>query len=441
MKTMVTPSEALEIVLQKTTPLETENLPHSQAWGRTLARDIVSPVELPPFDNSAMDGYAVLAADCATASEQSPVTLKVLETIAAGSGAACTVTSGTAARIMTGAPLPAGADAVVMREETEERGDTVHILAAARPGQSIRRRGSDIRRGEVALKRGSRIRAAEWGLLASLEQTEVEVYRAPRVAIITTGDEVVTDSSELGAGQIRDSNSWTLRGLVQECGAIVAAHHRIGDDPEVLRAAFLECAQTCDAIITSGGVSAGDFDPVRDVLPSVGNVHFYKIAMKPGKPVMFATIDPANNARQQRTIPVFGLPGNPVSVMVAFEQFARPALLKMQGRRALHRVELTAQLAAPLNSPEDKVEFVRATLHSVPSETVSPDQSGNTWRASTTGDQGSGRLSSMTAANALIVIPVGTSRLEAGASVTAQMTDWPELEDKTIEVVGHTLGR
>ena len=405
MRQMVTPDEARQIVLEKIEPLATQTVPHADALGRTLARDIVSDVQLPPFDNSAMDGYALRANETLSA------TLRVVESIAAGDFPRREIVPGTCAKIMTGAPMPPGADAVIMREETREGADFVEILAPVRLGQNIRRAGSDVRCGETVLRAGSVVRAAEWGMLASLNHAEVPVFRRPRVTILTTGDELVPLSEPLGPGQIRDSNSFALRALAQATGAEARSSH-IGDDPREFENALREAAQHCDAIITSGGVSAGDFDPVRDVLLASATVHFWKIAMKPGKPVMFATLESAG-----RVIPIFGLPGNPVSVMVAFEQFVRPALLKMQGRRALRRVELQAKLDAPLNSPDGKVEFVRAF--------VTPD--GDGWNARATGDQGSGRLSTMTRANALLLVPANTTRLESGQNLVAQMTDWPEI--------------
>jgi molybdopterin molybdotransferase len=344
----------------------------------------------------------------------------VLEIIAAGVPATQIVGTGCCTKIMTGAMLPAGADAVVMREETRQEHDgEVLILARAQREQNIRRAGSDVARGETVLRAGTVVRAAEWGMLASLNQAQVEVGGEPRVGIITTGDELVAVGAQLQPGQIRDSNSFTLSGLLATCGATLALRRTVGDDPSTLQAALRASAATCDAIITSGGVSAGDFDPVRDVLPTLAQVHFWKIAMKPGKPVMFATL----NRDDGRAVPVFGLPGNPVSVMVAFEQFVRPALLQMQGRRALKRVNVRAWVDTAFKSPLGKVEFVRA--HVVPDGS---GEDGNGWRAYVAGEQGSGRLSTMTQANALLIVPAAVSQVEAGTRLTAQMTDWPEME-------------
>ncbi|HEY0072877.1 MAG TPA: gephyrin-like molybdotransferase Glp [Abditibacteriaceae bacterium] len=411
MQTLVTPDQARRIVLDNVELLPPETIVHAQVLGRILAQEIISNVELPPFDNSAMDGYAVRADDMQNAGENTPIKLRVVETIAAGNFPQKEISSGLCARIMTGAPLPVGADAVVMREDTRESQSEVEILTSVPRGTNIRRAGSDVARGETVLRAGTLIRAAEWGMLASLDQENITVSQRPRVVILTTGDELVPIGQPLEPGQIRDSNSFTLSALAQNCGALVQTRH-IGDDPHQLEAAVNDAVTKADAVITSGGVSAGDFDPVRDVLRDKAQVHFWKIAMKPGKPVMFASWP------GEKSMPVFGLPGNPVSVMVAFEQFVRPALLKMQGRSALHRPIVCAKLSGSLRSPEGKTEFVRAL--------VLPDGEG--WTAHLTGDQGSGRLSTMTRANALLVVPEGTTQLQAGQMLPAQMTDWPEVE-------------
>jgi molybdenum cofactor synthesis domain-containing protein len=259
---------------------------------------------------------------------------------------------------------------------------------------------------------GTLVRAAEWGLLASLEQESVWVAKRPRVRLIVTGDEVTPIGEALQNGAIRDSNSWTLRALIGQCGADVEIV-RVSDDVEQFRAAL---AGDCDAIITSGGISMGDFDIVRDVLPELALIHFYKVAMKPGKPVMFGTL-------KERLTPVFALPGNPVSVMVSFELFVRPALLQMQGRTALKRPVVEAVLQSSLHSPENKVEWARAVV----SQEVQPDST-VLWQARVDTDQGSGRLSTMTRANALLEIPVGVSSVGAGQTVRAHLTDCAEIE-------------
>jgi molybdopterin molybdotransferase len=411
MQSMITPDEARHCVLKNTSLLQSETISHGQSLGRTLAQDIIAPLNLPPFDNSAMDGYAVRAADVQDATPENPVRLRVLETTAAGAFPEYSIESGTCARIMTGAPIPRGCDAVVMREETREAKNKVEILSSAKTSQNIRRAGSDVEEGEVVLYHGDLVRAAEWGMLASLGCAQMEVGRQPRVGIIVTGDELVAMDAPLQPGQIRDSNSFTLRALVDECGAVVEEIRHVRDEVQVLKNALNELSQSCDAIVSSGGVSMGDFDPVRDVL--LPKAHFWKIAMKPGKPVLFATW-----TQGEYSLPVWGLPGNPVSVMVSFEQFVRPALLKMQGRRALNRPQLQVRIESDLRSPQGKVEFARAL--------VMPHENG--WHAILPGDQGSGRLSTMIRANALLVIPADVTSVAAGSTVMAQMTSWPELD-------------
>jgi molybdopterin molybdotransferase len=352
-------------------------------------------------------------------SRESPRTLRVSQTIAAGA-VPQPLQSGTCARIMTGAALPDGADAVVMREETVERdGETVFFTTPA-PRQFIRPRAEDIARGEVALPAGIPVRAAEWGLLASLEQETVWVTKRPRVRLVVTGDEVTPLGEALRAGAIRVSNSWTLRALVASCCADVEIV-RVGDRAEEFRTAL---GGGCDAIITSGGISMGDFDIVRDVLPEEADIHFYKVAMKPGKPVMFGTL-------KQSRVPVFALPGNPVSVMVTFELFARPALLKLQNRTARRRPVVEAVLQSALRSPEDKVEWARAVISQDEVRSNSGClQNGRIppWSARVQENQSSGRLSTMTRANALLELPVGIARVEAGEIVRAHLTDCAEIE-------------
>lgn len=406
---MVTPTEALAIILEHSASLPFETIRHEQALGRTLARDVSASVELPPFDNSAMDGYAVVASDLQGASEDAPVRLPCLGTVGAGDIPQSPVAAGHCVKIMTGAPLPAGADAVVMREETRDDGSHIEFLASASEGQNIRRSGSDVTSGEVVLQAGTLVGAGQWALLAALGQARIEVVQRPKVGIIVTGAELAPVDQPLQPGQIRDSNSYALRAMVEGCGAQVTQLRHSGDEAHEFETILREVAQTCDVVITSGGVSAGDFDPVRDVLRDKGQVLFWKIAMKPGKPVMVA---------MYQNTPVFGLPGNPASVMVAFEEFARPALLKMGGRRALKRIEVEARLDDDLLSPNGRVEYVRAVLRHHQGE----------WLASVQGDQGSGRLSTFARANALLVVPAEKTRIEAGEFLTARLIDCPETE-------------
>lgn len=410
MKALISPDEARQIVLQQTPTLSPITKNHDAVPGSVLACSIVAQDDLPPFDNSSMDGYALLSDDTRDASPLNPIALNVLGIVAAGSEIEYSITPKSCVKIMTGAPLPATANAVVMREETDESevetDRIVRVLAEAKNGQNIRRRGSDVQSGETVIPRGTKIGAAQWAMLASLGCAQVEVFPRPRVGIITTGDEIVGISPELKNGQIRDSNSFALRALAEECGAVVVDSRKIGDNAESLKDAFSEVLQTCDLVVTSGGVSAGDFDVVRDVLPQIADVHFWKIAMKPGKPVMFATKNVEN-----KVIPIFGLPGNPVSVMVAFEQFVRPALCQMQGRSG-KRLELSVRVLDAFGSPSGRVEFARAL--------VAKGENGE-WTARIASDQGSGRLSTMTNANALLMVPAEVVDVKIGDILMAQM--------------------
>ena len=407
--TMITPDAARELSLQTVAVGPMQTVIHAETLGRILARDIVSGLDLPPFANSAMDGYAVRVADVAGATEQAPVTLNLVETIGAGDVPQRAIKAGECAKIMTGAPLPPGAQAVIMREETRENARNVSFLADAKPDQNVRHAGSDIARGENVMRAGTRVRAAELAMLAALGCSHVEVYARPRVGIITTGEELVGVDFALKAGQIRDSNGPALKALCQSAGAEIVAQKHVGDAPDELRAVLRELTPLCDLILTSGGVSAGDFDPVRDVLLADANVVFWKVAMKPGKPIMLALY--------QET-PIFALPGNPVSVMVGWEEFARPALLKRAGALALRRLEVGAHLAEDLRSASDKTEFVRARVSAEKGELV----------ARVAGDQGSGRLSTMTRANALLVIRPEQTQLSAGTQVVARLLDCAEVE-------------
>ncbi len=405
-KNPLPPDEARALILDHVASVGLETLSHAEVLGRVLARDVVSPLDLPPFANSAMDGFALVAADLKSA----PQTLRLIEIIGAGDVAVCSVERGTCIKIMTGAPLPNGADCVVMREETRESNGQIQFEETARVGQNVRPIGDDVRLGEVVLEEGTLIGAATHAMLASLGCAQVEVFRRPRVAIVVTGKELVGVDAPLLPGQIRDSNSWALRALVSSCAGEVVAVHRTGDEATEVEAVLRAASQSADCIVTSGGVSAGDFDPVRDVLLEAAQVHFWKVAMKPGKPLMFASLEGK---------PVFALPGNPASVMVGFEEFVRPALFQMAGRRAWKRVEVEARLQSDLRSPLDRTEFVRAHLR----------RGKDGFLALATGDQNSGRLSSMVRANALLEIPSDTTFLPSGSPVRAKLLDNAAFEE------------
>lgn len=399
-------ADALHIILEQVAPLDSTRLPLDMALDRVLAEDIVSAEALPPFDNSAMDGFAVRASDLAAL----PAGLRILADQPAGVDAGMEVLAGTALRIMTGAPIPGGADAVVPVELTEVDGGTVRILKAVRPGGNLRRRGEDVRVGERVLERGTRLRPAELALLGAIGHPDVAVVPPPRVAILTTGDELVDVSEPLGPARIRDANIHALCAQVRACGAIPVPIPRVRDTAEALEAAIRQALSTADVICTNGGVSMGDHDHVRPVLERLGaEAKFWQVAQKPGRPMAFSVL-------QGR--PVFGIPGNPVAAQLCFEVYVRPALLKMMGRTVLHRPVREALLAEPLRKPasDTRTHFLRVLLR---------EEGGNLW-AQVNGPQGSGLLTSMTRSQAILVVPPEAHDLLAGAAVTVQLTDLPE---------------
>jgi len=376
-----------------------------EAQGRVLAEVITAECDLPPFDNSAVDGYAVLSTDTESASSDTPVTLRVIGEVVAGELAEQQLLTGTAIRVMTGAPMPVGADAMVMVEDTRlGGGNTVQILLPARKHDHIRFRGEEIRQGDTVLTEGTPIHSAQIGLLARAGHGQVHVYRRPRVAVISTGDELIgIEEPTPPLGKIRDSNRYALGSMVQEAGAILHSLTHIPDDLEATEAAFRQCVDSgADVIVTAGGVSVGDRDYVKPVLEKLGRLEFWRIAMKPGKPLAFGQIG--------NTL-FFGLPGNPVSAMVTFELFARPALRKMAGYpdNAIMRPIIPVTLSEPIPHTPPRREYARAI--------VTLEQSG--FVATTTGNQGSSRLSSMMGANALIVIPEYSNGLDAGEQAQA----------------------
>ncbi len=411
---MISVDEALEYVLKHFQPLEPEEVEILDALDRVLAEGVYSGVEIPPFDNSAMDGYAVRAMDTAGASSEAPTTLRVIGDLAAGYTTDVVVEPGTAIRIMTGAPLPAGADAVVRFEETSEglsagerAGNWIGIFSQVVVGENVRSAGEDIHKGELVLAEGTILRSQEIGVLASLGRARVRVIRRPRVAILATGDELITIDEPLAPGKIRNSNEYSNAALVRRYGGIPVRLGIARDDVEELTAKIREgLAQGVDLFLTSAGVSVGDYDVVKDVLNTEGEMHFWQVCMKPGKPLAFGEI---------QGVPLLGLPGNPVSAMVSFEQFARPAILKMLGKMRLRKPTVEAILEEDVKS-SGRRGFKRAVITKRDGE----------YYASVTGPQGSGVLTSMVKANGLVIIPEGIRHKKAGERVTVQMLDWPE---------------
>ena len=405
---MISVEDALGIILDSVSVLPDEVVELASALDRVLCEDVCSDVDIPAFDNSAMDGYAVVASDLEGASADSPCRLTVLEDVPAGSLPRHRVHSGQATRIMTGAPVPEGADTVVMVEDTRTDGDSVLILSQTSRGKNVRRAGEDVRRGTTVIRKGCVVRPAELGMLASVGATRMRVVQRPKVGILATGDELIGPEEPLTAGKVRSSNSYTLYGQVLKAGAIPDQLGIAKDTPDELKAKIQAGLRDNDALITSGGVSVGDYDLVKQVLGEAGaDMKFWKVAMKPGRPLAFGVIQGK---------PAFGLPGNPVASMVSFEQFARPALLKMSGRTKLKRREVAAVLREDQEQSSGRVHFVRAWV----------SRDGDQYVAETTGPQGSGILCSMVSSNALLAIPPGRGVLKAGEKVTAQLIDEPE---------------
>ena len=416
---MISVDEALAEILSHVRPLEPEAIPVLEAMGRVLAEEIVSDINIPPFDNSAMDGYAVRAVDVAMASPETPVPLKVVGSVAAGYVADMGVAPGTAVRIMTGAPLPEGATAVVPYEDTsdfdrpkEDRllqpADQIEVRQPVAPRDHVRPAGEDLRLGELVMAPGRAIRPQEIGVLASLGRPTVLVHRQPRVAILATGDELLEIHEPLRPGKIRNSNEYTNAALVTRTGGrplrLGIARDAKGDLVAKIRSGM---EQGADLFLTSGGVSVGDYEVVKDVLGTEGEMQFWQVNMKPGKPLAFGLL--------AGRVPLIGLPGNPVSAMVSFEQFARPAILKMLGHEDLAKPTIEAVLDEPLTN-SGRRGFVRVVVSHGP----------DGYHARTTGEQGSGVLTSMAKANGLAIVPEGTYRVEAGTTLTVQMLDWPE---------------
>jgi molybdopterin molybdotransferase len=403
---MLTVEEAQEQVLAAVTRLDAEERPLLQALGSILAADAVTDIDLPPFANSAMDGYAVHASDTAIASSEHPCVLRVIGEIAAGDAPAFAVPAGSAARIMTGAPLPAGADAVIPVEQTAGDRSAVHILAPVTSGTFVRRAGEDFRQGASVLTSGMVLGPGELGLLASSGHAFVQVYRRPEVAVLSTGNELIAVDQKPRPGQIRNSNTPMLAAQVRAAGAVPRMLPVARDSRQEVLAA-LEAARSADLIISSGGVSAGDHDVVRDVMKELGGVGFWRVRMRPGKPIAFG--------RAGRT-PFLGLPGNPVSAYVTFELFARPMLRKMAGHKALLRRPITMLTDSPVSGASDRRNYVRAFAR----------WEDDGWHVSVVGKQESHLLSSAIAVNALIAVPEGSPDAAAGSRVQAILLDWPE---------------
>jgi molybdenum cofactor synthesis domain-containing protein len=406
---MIPLSEARAHVLSRVAVLPAASVPVVGAVGCVVARPVIAAEAVPPFANSAVDGFAVRAADVASV----PVELPVVATLPAGADpSGITVAPGQAVRIMTGAPMPDGADAVVMVEDTSVSADgSVRIGASVAAGQHVRAAGDDLHVGDEVLATGTVLTAAHIGVLASLGITDIEVVRRPRVGVLSTGDELVTGPAPLRPGQIRDSTRHALLPLLLEAGCEPVDLGVVRDDEAAIAAAIESACDTCDALLTSGGVSMGDFDYVKVVLDRIADMRWMQIAIKPAKPFAFGTV-----GRGERSVPVFGLPGNPVSSLVSFELLARPALRRMQGRPDddLDRLSVLAVADDGLRRRTDgKIHFLRAV--------VAYDRADGRFHVRAGGAQGSHQLAAMASANALAVLPDGEG-VAAGGEAEVLMT-------------------
>jgi molybdopterin molybdotransferase len=394
---MISVEEARGRILAVVERLPAVAMPLAEALGQVLAEDVTSPITIPPLDNTAMDGYAVRAADTDGATPDSPVTLRVIGEVAAGYIYDGEVEPGTAVRIMTGAPIPRGADSVVPFEETDETAgrvfgrfakgrDHVGVFKAALPGNNVRRAGEDVKAGTIVLRAGTELHAAQIGVLASLGNADVSVYRRPVVAIVSTGDELLSLGEPHAPGKIYDANSYSVAALVTEGGGIAKTVGIARDTVEDLTAKIQGALMDADLLVTTAGVSRGDYDVVKDVLEREGEVGFWTVRMRPGKPLAFGTF-PAPDGRR---VPHLGLPGNPVSSMVAFELFGREdRLVNPDGRRFLARAVVRAR--------------------------------DGRYYASLTGSQSSGVLTSMALANALVICPEEQATVEPGEEADAMV--------------------
>jgi molybdopterin molybdotransferase len=405
---MISVEEALKLVLTDLQSVPRERVPLGRALGRVLGEQAVAPHALPPFANSAMDGFAARAADLQTATATSPVRLRVIGDLPAGSSERLIVKGGEAARITTGAPLPQGADCVVPVENTTEPRDMAaaplpeHVLVVETvgPGDFVRRPGQDVESGALALESGTRLRPPEICLLAALGLDPVSVHRRPKVGVLSTGSELHAAGEGLGFGKIHDANGPSLCAAVEAAGAQPVSLGIAPDDSQaVIKALDRGAAEGLDVLVTSAGVSVGSRDYVRLAVERHGHIGFWRVNMRPGKPVVWGSY---------RGVPFFGLAGNPVSALVGFELFVRPALLALSGSRTVRKGRLTVQLGEAIES-DGRESYLRAIVR----------QQEEGLRAWLTGDQGSGIISSLTAANALVILPSGMQRLEAGQRVEA----------------------
>jgi len=408
MPELLSVAEAQRLVLNAFTPTKVESLALHHAMNRVLAHDISADRDLPSFDNSGMDGFAVRAIDTLTASQELPVELKVIADIPAGEVVHVSLQAGQAARIMTGAQIPSGSDAVIPVEDTDCYGlqtlsvspAQVKIYKAAHAGDYIRPTGQDVRVGEIILHAGNRLRPQDIGLLAMLGKSEILVHRLPRVALLSSGDELVPVGTHLTPGKVYDSNSFTLTALLDKCGVVAIPLGVAADRLDAVEALLEKAVQEqVGLIVTSAGVSVGAFDYVRAALEKHGQLGFWRVNMRPGKPLTFGNY---------RGIPFIGLPGNPVSAFIGFEVFIRPALNRLSGLPDDQRETVLCVISEAIES-DGRESYLRAIIHN----------EDGVWKAKLTGHQGSGNLHSLVQANALLLLPSGVKSLPVGSEVKA----------------------
>ena len=418
-ESMLSVEEALERILSFVHVLEPEEKPILDALGQVLAEDVVSAIDIPPLDNSAMDGYAVRATGVRGASQESPVVLEVIGAVAAGQLPTQEVTPSRVVRIMTGAPVPEGADAIVPFEETDETArrssgqslSQIGFRVAATKGAHIRPAGQDVAKGQLVLKKGTVLRPAEVGILASMGHHKVRVIRRPLVAVLATGDELLEPGDQYVSGKIYDSNNYSVAAGILRYGGIPKA---LGIARDTLESVNMKLQQglESDILITSAGVSKGDYDMVKDVLAGQGKIDFWSVRMRPAKPLAFGVLSTSDG----RTVPHLGLPGNPVSALVAFEQFGRPAIYKMLGKTDFCKPTIRAVLDEPIYNTDGRRVYARAMV----------SKRNGTYHAKLTGHQSSNLLTSMASANGLAICPEDLPKKDAGEVVEVQMIDWPE---------------
>jgi molybdenum cofactor synthesis domain-containing protein len=411
---MIEPEEATRLIFENVPAPAFEAIeavPLAEGEGRILAEDITATEDMPPFNTTAVDGYALLAAD-----QTQP--RRILGDQTAGRLSGLTVVPGTAVRIMTGAPLPEGADSVIMVEFTGEQAGNLAVQFSPKAGDNIRPKGQDLQAGQLVLKAGTLLGPAELGLIATVNKPTFKAIRRPRIAVVSTGDEIVEPGGQAQPGQIYDSNRFSLISAVRRAYAEPVSLGIAPDTKEELRELIHTALANYDGLITSGGVSVGKLDLVKELLEEIGTIHFGRVNLKPGKPLTFVTVEQNGQSK-----PVFGLPGFPVSSLVSFELFVRPAILKMGGRTALQRQVVQVRLEHRITHSPDRNEFVRAIV----SEQLDPSTGSYRYTARTTGAQNSSRLLSMLGANALLRLAPGAAVIEEGQTVPALLLDRPEV--------------